>query len=153
MGGIGSGSKPREYPSEIVDVVVSLYNQGHTVKEVQDALPRGYKAQRIIERFIPSRRVAAKRDQRGKKNHMWKGENITYTAAHLRVQNAKGRAAEHPCIECGRVAKDWSYQGCAHESLTEKGMRFCAHPDHYEPRCRKCHRAFDRRHKEVMPNV
>lgn len=145
--------KPRNYPTEIVDQVVHMYCvEGLTVQEVQERLPKGFKAQRIIERHIPVRRRAAKRDQSGPKNHMWKGAEITYGAAHVRAESRYGRASTLPCVDCGDLAKDWSYQhDCPGEVLSDIGVAYCPHPEHYEPRCRRCHRAYDR--KEVMPNV
>ena len=90
MGGPGSGAKPREYPAEIVALAVDMYAAGHTIAEVQGALPAGFKAQRIIERHVPVRRTAAKRDQRGPRNHMWKSAP-GYQAAHLRLGDERGR--------------------------------------------------------------
>ena len=40
-------------------------------------------------------RVAVKRDQKGEKNHTWKG---TYKGAHQRVRSARG--APKKCVKC-----------------------------------------------------
>ena len=44
MGGIGSGRKPRNYPPEVVEMAVGLYREGHTVREVQEAIGAGFRA-------------------------------------------------------------------------------------------------------------
>lgn len=144
--------KPRKFPSEIVAAVRRMYlEEGMTVREVQDALPKGYKAQRIIERHIPERRPAAVRDQRGPRNPMWK-HDPGYQAAHLRVASIKGPARDRRCIDCDAPADDWSYvHGCDDERQRQGESPYCIHSDHYEPRCRPCHRAYDR--KEVVPHV
>ena len=152
MGGIGSGKKPREYPADIVDRVVTAYNGGATVAEVQRMLPPGYKAQRIIERFIPERRVAAKREQRGARNHMWKGDAAGYQAAHLRVESARGKPSRCSACDATEGHFDWA-------NLTGK-----YHEIHDFIRlCRSCHHRFDAarrratgrstRPQEVMPYV
>ena len=142
MGGIGSGAKPRQYPADIVELATRLYNAGHTVREVQDHLPRGYKAQRILERYLPERRTTAKRDQRGPANDMWKGDDAGYQAAHLRL----GRAADHPCTDCGTLAAHWSYIGGApDERPSKRGVPYSTDPTYYQPRCVTCHHHFDQR--------
>ena len=76
--------KPRAYPAEIVALVRHMYEtEGMTIAEIQRALPRGFKAQRIVERHVPERRRAAKRDQRGNKTHRWRELDAGYKAAHL----------------------------------------------------------------------
>lgn len=137
--------KPREYPPEIIRLVVALYESGHTVREVQDALPRGYKAQRIIERYVSKRRPAAKRNQRGPANHMWK-HSPSYGAVHLRL----GPAADHHCIDCDAIANDWSYLGgCKTELTGHQGSPYCIHPHHYQPRCKRCHSEYDYKGRRV----
>lgn len=155
MGGIGSGKTPREYPPEIVEQVVSLYQGGATVAEVQNALPPGFKAQRIIERYIPVRRRAAKRDQVGPKNHMWKGEDAKYKAFHLRVATLRGKPSK--CAACEKTEGRFEWANMTGNY---------ADPSDYVRLCVPCHRridAFRRKEigrpmsghvrKEVMPNV
>lgn len=147
--------KPREYPADIVAAVRRMYlHEGMTVREVQEALPKGFKAQRIIERYIPERRAAKVRDQRGARNKAWKGARPGYEAAHLRVASLRGPASSHGCIDCPGRAFDWSYNHTAGsaELRDENGRKpYSPNPDDYSPRCRSCHRAFDRAQKEVMP--
>ena len=74
---------------------------------------------------------------------------ITYAAAHIRVSQAKGRAAEHDCVDCGGEAHQWSYD---HADSIEyvsppRYAVYSLNPDRYEPRCRSCHHAQDRAHR------
>lgn len=146
MGGKGSGRRPREYPPEIVALVCGMYQNGMTIAEIREAAPKGYRVQTILERYLPERRPASKRNQRGAANAAWRGSDAGYHAVHLRL----GRAADHECVDCGAPAAEWSYaHGCPDELRAHSP--YCHHPNHYSPRCRKCHRAYDR--KKVMPNV
>ena len=155
MGGMPKGVyphlhiKPRDYPEKIISLVKHLYlDQGKTVKEVQESLPKGFKAQTIIERYIPQRRRAIKRNQRGYNNDSWVGSNATYAAAHLRVEVERGKAANHICVDCPAPASDWSYDhnaGHLEKWKTENTCPYSPDPKHYSPRCRKCHRAWDKK--------
>ena len=140
MGGKGSGRTPREYPAEIVNLVCGMYRDGMTVAEIRKAAPKGYRVQTILERYLPERRPAVKRDQRGAANDTWRGSDAGYKAVHLRL----GRAADHECVDCGAPAAEWSsIHGCPAER--RERSPYCHHPNHYAPRCRKCHRAYDRK--------
>lgn len=147
--------KPREYPPEIVELARRLYiDEGMTVAEIRAVFPKGYRVQTIIERHIAERRPCAKRDQSGERNHMWRGDDPGYQARHLRL----GRAADHPCVDCGEQAREWSYEGrCDGERRTAGSPAYCTHDQHYRPRCTRCHRRYDstarRATGEVMPNV
>jgi hypothetical protein len=69
---------------------------------------------------------------------------IDYDAAHDRVEVAKGPARTHACVDCLRDAQDWSLRHDAPVTyLGSNGCRFSARPDDYEPRCKKCHGAYD----------
>ena len=153
MGGPGSGRKPREYPPHIIEMAVTLYRDGKTVREVQQLLPRGYKAQRILERHMTARRAAVKRDQRGSANHMWKGDEAGYQALHLRVQAARGTPSL--CSRCGTTEGkfEWANLTGNYEDIND-----------FARMCVTCHRRFDAQRrattgrrtmpaKEVMPHV
>lgn len=57
-----------------------------------------------------------------------------YTAKHARVGRARGKASEYSCADgCGNQAQDWSQ---THGTTGDE-------PEHYEPRCRKCHKTYD----------
>lgn len=153
MGGPGSGKKPREYPPEIVALAISLYEQGMTISEISAAFPPGYRVQTIIERHVPERRKAIKRDQRGEKNHAWRGDAAGYQALHLRVRSHRG--IPETCVECG------SSGPCEWANLTGRYEEV----DDYASMCRSCHRRYDRERraaigaltstmrKGVVPNV
>ena len=160
MGGPGSGGKPRQYPPEIVSLICGMYRDGMTVAEIRKVAPKGYRVQTILERYLPVRRPAAKRNQVGEANHAWKGEQVGYQAAHLRL----GDSTIRQCVDCGEQAREWSYKGnCPDEQTDQAGRRYSVNPAMYEPRCRACHRKYDfkgRRangqfvaREEVMPNV
>lgn len=77
-------------------------------------------------------------------HHNWSGDGPTYPGAHKRINKELGRASERRCIDCAGPARDWSYVGrCADELVTDAGLRYCYHPEHYTPRCRLCHKAHD----------
>lgn len=137
--------KPRAYPTEVVEKVRHLYvDLGMTRGEVQTAIGRGYKVETIMARHGIPARPAIKRHQRGAANATWVGELASYAAAHTRVYSARGRAADHPCVDCGEQAKDWSYLGdCPSEQRDERGRVYSPDPEMYAARCRKCHRAYD----------
>jgi hypothetical protein len=158
MGGVGSGGKPREYPAEVVELVCGMYRDGMTVAEIRAAAPKGYRVQTILERYLPDRRPAARRDQRGERNHMWKGHQVSYDGVHERLRSTRGKASAHACVGCGLSADDWSYRsGSPLERIDpNSGCAFAPDLSYYDPRCRSCHRQHDaavRREKEVMPHV
>lgn len=132
MGGVGSGRKPREYPPAIVRLACDLYLGGLTVMEIRSVFPRGYRVQTILERHLPERRVAAKREQDGPKNHMWKGDQAGYQALHLRVQQERGRPSL--CERCGTTEGRFEWSNLSgHYADTADYWRLCV----------PCHRKFD----------
>jgi hypothetical protein len=139
------GRAPRAYPEEVVELVCGMYRDGMTVAEIRKAAPAGYRVQTILERHLPERRPAIKRDQRGEKNVMWKANDCGYQAAHLRIAAINGKASSHACADCDQQANDWSYvHNCADEVQRPGRPPYCTHADHYVPRCRPCHRAYDK---------
>lgn len=100
-------------------------------------------------------------------NRLWRGSKLgpaepvqsglpSYVSAHQRVAKTKGKAAQYPCIDCSDAAADWSYDHSDPDELTRpvrlRGkpvtMSYSADVDRYEPRCRKCHAAFDKNNNE-----
>jgi hypothetical protein len=72
-----------------------------------------------------------------------KHDTVGYAGAHDRVEAVRGRAKNHPCVDCDRPAHDWSYNhNDPDEQVSEYGP-FSSDPGYYEPRCRRCHRIFD----------
>lgn len=80
---------------------------------------------------------------RGPDHHFWTGENVSYSGVHLRLRATRGSASAHECIDCNRVAQQWSYD---RKDSAEKQSEFgpySADLNHYEPRCISCHKRFD----------
>lgn len=95
-----SGSKPKIYDPELIEDVRRLYLAGATQYETANALGITQKVVwNLMRRAGIAARVAAKRDQRGPKNHAWKGGAAKYAALHLRVQAERG--APNRCEDCG----------------------------------------------------
>jgi HNH endonuclease len=65
-------------------------------------------------------------------------EKRAYDRAHLRVVRLWGKARLYPCIECGRPAQDWAYDGT---DPTGEGVKrkYSIWPEFYMPMCHRCH--------------
>lgn len=87
--------------------------------------------------------VLTPRFRRGAESHHWTGDGATYTAMHLRVRKARGRAAEHLCIDCRRPAAQWSYDRADPDQRQSAEGPYSVRIEHYEPRCVPCHKRFD----------
>lgn len=70
----------------------------------------------------------------GVKNPMWKGENASYTAAHIWVRKWKGKA--NHCEKCGKTTGKFQWANIDH-----KYKRVL---DDYISMCQVCHIAYDR---------
>lgn len=144
------GKSKREYPREIVELVCGMYQDGMTVSEIGQVAPKGYRVQTILERYLPNRRAAAKRHQTGDLNHMWKGADAGYQAAHLRISEKYGPATNYKCVGCSEQAEEWSFNNeCSEQIVRDKKPPYCLHREHYKPRCVKCHRNFDRKERDA----
>jgi hypothetical protein len=67
------------------------------------------------------------------------GVITSYSAAHAKLIRDRGPASQFPCIDCGEQAEEWSYR------YNEPGeFAWSTDPDDYDPRCRSCHRKFDK---------
>jgi hypothetical protein len=74
---------------------------------------------------------------------------------HKRLVRDGGPARNHPCVDCGNPAKDWSHdcltwENTAQEILNRHGKRLVFSTDQsaYHPRCKPCHNRLD---AGVMP--
>lgn len=90
--------------------------------------------------------------QRGAGNPYWRGDQAGYFAVHRRLLAQRGKASEHPCVDCGEQAQEWSYDGgSAGEQVgTEpgaEGLKYTTDLTTYSPRCTKCHSDVDGRGK------
>lgn len=142
--------KKREYPPALVEEITKKYQSGMTITEIQ-AETSGVKVQNVLERYGVNRRVAAKRHQSGELNHMWKGDKAGYEAAHWRVKNIHGSARYNTCVDCGENAHDWSYDGLDpnEQQCPDNGCWYSLEPNHYQSRCRSCHRQYDKKIREM----
>lgn len=65
-------------------------------------------------------------------------DSESYMALHVK-RSADDPASNYQCIDCGAQASEWTYQyGCPDERHSEYGP-YCAHNEHYAPRCHSCH--------------
>lgn len=74
--------------------------------------------------------------------------DIGYTAAHDRVRADRGPICNHSCVDCGRRAQHWSYDHTDPYELLVHGLSanpiaYSPRPEHYSPRCVKCHKRHD----------
>ena len=73
----------------------------------------------------------------------YKGDDVGYSGAHMRVKAVKGSASAHSCIDCGSQAKHWSYNHNGRHENEWEGIHYGVDVSDYEPRCVPCHKAFD----------
>lgn len=135
-------SEWREKRSETLSTPINgellrrLYTLGFTQIEIAKILNM---TQKIVwgymRRHKISARKAAKRNQYGKNNSMWKGDKAGYSALHLRVQALRGRPQK--CEVCGATDKSLIYDWA---SLTGN----YANPEDYMRMCRSCHWKYDK---------
>jgi hypothetical protein len=127
--------QPRDYPPELVDKIRSLYESGLTTREVQQAIP-GVRIDIVMRRHGIAARPAAPTigKHAGERSVQWKGDDASYTAFHLRVYKARGKASH--CSECGR-----SDTGTEYEWANLSGDY--ANIDDYAPMCLSCHHLYD----------
>lgn len=113
--------------------IESMYNSFMTQEEIGKKLGVH---QWTISNFMKNNgikaRVAAKRDQRGSKNHNWQGENVSYKGAHDRVRSVRG--VPQKCVKCytteGKL--EWASMSKQHYD-----------PNDYQAMCIPCHRKHD----------
>lgn len=75
-------------------------------------------------------------------------DDIGYSAAHYRVKSLRGSAKHHACKDCGQQAQDWSYNySDPNPKYDDNQMAYSPDVAYYEPRCKKCHKAFDSKAK------
>lgn len=121
--------------------VKRLYAKGFSQKEIAEKLKTTqkviYKRMKILN--IKARK-AAPRNQKKENNNNWKGENITYAAAHKRVEIERGKPKV--CSSCKTTkAKKYEWANISGDYLdTQDYIRLCV----------SCHRLFDsKRRKET----
>lgn len=131
--------KPKLYPPDLVGRVLDLYAAGRTQQEIAADLGM---TQKVIWRLMKNHgieaRVAAKRNQGGENNHMWRGDLAQYQALHLRVESARGKPQR--CQSCGIEDPDKRYEWANLTGHYED-------TNDYERMCASCHRKFDARRR------
>jgi hypothetical protein len=75
---------------------------------------------------------------------MPKPDHKAYTAVHVRLLRSRGSAAQHQCIDCGQIAREWSY------NHSQSNVRYSLNLDDYDPRCRACHVRFDLQYRRSV---
>lgn len=116
--------------------IKELYSSGWTQTEIA----KKYNvSQKVIWGFMKRNgikaRIAKKRNQIGKRNHMWKGENATYNAFHKRLATIYGKPKK--CEVCGTTDKTKTYNWA---NLTGE----YDNPKDYKRMCRSCHSKHDK---------
>lgn len=130
------GMQSQRVPSLNEGVVRHLYTGGMTIAEIAiDLRTSARSVWLFMVRAGISRRIAAKRDQRGPSNSNWKGSVISYKGAHQRVQAVRGKSAF--CEDCGTTDANAQYEWA---NLTGR----YDDPSDYKRLCRSCHCKFDR---------
>ena len=125
----------KDYPDELVTRVRELYGAGHTMREVAEFTGTTVKVlQRLRPRHGIARRTAAKRDQQGEHNHMWRGDDANYQALHLRVESARGKPNRCACCDTTDPSQryEWANLSGRYEDIHD-----------YARLCVTCHRRLD----------
>lgn len=71
----------------------------------------------------------------GSKNGVWQGDSASYRALHSRVVTRRGKASDHPCMDCGDTAR-------RHEWANKTGKY--SDTNDYDPVCVPCHKIRDK---------
>lgn len=93
--------------------------------------------------------TAFKPGTRGPETTQWKGDSVGYEAVHDRMRAYLGKASNYVCVDCGKQARDWSYNHTDPNetvAVNKSGVLAAYSFDsaHYSPRCKSCHNAFDK---------
>jgi hypothetical protein len=90
----------------------------------------------------------------GTESPRWKGRDITYGGAHVRVRARRGLASAHPCAHCAQPAAQWAYDHDDPSELRDQsGHFYSVFVDHYIPLCLVCHKRFDLNYLGGRPDV
>lgn len=71
--------------------------------------------------------------------------HTAYRRDHKAVNESRGSARNHECVECGDQAEHWAYMhtGANESSCQRCGITSSSDISAYEPMCAKCHRRYD----------
>jgi len=78
----------------------------------------------------------------GTDHYNW-SESPSYFAIHRRLIKFRGRASSQSCINCGKLAHHWSCNWSRPLVFNELGWYYSVNLADYDPRCGKCHSAYD----------
>lgn len=110
------------------------------------AKSKGYCAAHLRQQRVHGRMVAIREQT------VW--DTCTYSAVHHRCRQLWGRVQQYPCIDCGKPAEEWAYDGKdpseLHAESTDWGPRksivpYSRFPEFYMPMCKGCHKRRDMR--------
>lgn len=71
-----------------------------------------------------------------------------YKNAHNSVCAKRGPARLHQCVWCWGDADHWAYDHSDPDERTDRRRRYSLNVDHYRALCSRCHRSYDRLHRE-----
>lgn len=78
------------------------------------------------------------------RSHRFVGDTVTYSGAHIRVRDRRGKASNQACVDCGGAAQHWTYDHADPNELhDQRGRPYSGDPSHYVPRCVSCHKKAD----------
>jgi len=132
--------KPKIYPAEMVATVKEHYEAGMTQDEIAEMLGV---TQRVIWRLMLNhsipKRPRIKRDQKGKNNDSWKGDDATYAAQHYRVYSLMGlpKFCELCSTDDEKIRYEWANMTGDYND-----------PDDYKRLCVTCHRRMDKKRRD-----
>lgn len=141
---VGYG-RTRSVPSVILSKRrVSLSNQPYSAR---------YVLRRVLflEHYSRAPLGAADVFKDGNRQHLcvgnldWEFPLLNYRAMHQKVAVLRGSARDMSCVDCGSPAHDWSYTHSGYcETAAPSGVPYSLDVAEYDPRCRSCHRLFDK---------
>ena len=135
------GVPQRVYSPELAERVQQMYADGATIREIGASVGPGVKVQRIVERFVAERRQAGPRDQSGERNPLWKGDDASYGAFHLRVEASRGKPSRCACCDTTdlSITYHWANLSGHYEDIRD-----------YARLCPSCHRRLDARRRSQL---
>lgn len=120
----------------MVAEVRARYAAGATQSEIATALGTTQRVVfNVMRRNSIAARVAAKRDQFGDRNHLWKGDEASLYAFHRRLYSRFGKPS--CCSVCGTSDSshyDYANLSGRYEDLSD-----------YAAMCRSCHWKYDKK--------
>lgn len=124
--------------------LILLYEGGATQSECAQNLKVSRKVvENAMKRLGIKPRKAAKRDQTGPKNHMWKGLDANLVCKHRRLYRAFGQPSK--CDVCGTQENSKTYDWA---NLTGD----YDNPQDFKRMCRSCHAKYDNKIQNITNN-